>query len=79
MRLTVRFQNGARAEVLLLGVSDSRARVVVAGRGTTEEWTVFDGQCFDERGRPVEVESALAIPPAEQARPRTLTAGGASN
>ena len=72
MRLTVRFQNGARADALLLATSGSRLRVIVKGRGLTEEWLVFDGHCFDERGQLLEIEFVSAV---ESARPGTLTAG----
>jgi hypothetical protein len=81
MRMTVRFQNAARAEVLLLATIHNRVRVIVAGRGTTEEWLMFGDYCFDESGRPVEIEALLAVGKAGELQgiadvyPRTAAAG----
>jgi hypothetical protein len=57
MRMTVQFQNGSRAEALLLAAQGNRIRAIVAGRGTTEEWLMFDGHWFDESGRLIEIEA----------------------
>jgi hypothetical protein len=78
MRMMVRFQNGTRADALLLSARDRRVRVVVAGRGATEEWLVFEGHCYDEGGRPVEIEAVTAVHEASSGA-KTLTAGSAGN
>lgn len=79
MRMMVRFQNGRRADAVLLASSGSRVRVIVAGRGRTEEWLVFYGHCYDEGGRPVEIESMDAVTEIEYTAPLTMTAGSSMN
>jgi len=79
--MTVRFQSGVTAEALLLGLTSDRIRVVVAGRGTTDEWLMFDGNCFDEYGRFVQIESLIALDGGDYSALRRLssrsaTAGG---
>jgi hypothetical protein len=82
MRLTVQFDNGVRGEALLLASNGNQMRVIVAGRVTTEDWLIVDRHWFDAKGRPVEVDALIAVDRmdysqlADDARPRTATAGG---
>ena len=48
MQMIVKFKSGVIEDALLLSVGSDRIRVVVAGRGTTEEWLMLDGHLFDE-------------------------------
>jgi hypothetical protein len=80
MRMTVQFQDGSRSDALLLAVSAHHARVIVAGRGTTEEWILFDGHCFDERGGAVTIESLVVVADtASASTPKAMSAGSISN
>jgi hypothetical protein len=59
--MIVQFENGVRAEAVVLAAARDLLRVAVAGSRDTEEWLMFDGCWYDESGRRVEIEAAVAI------------------
>jgi hypothetical protein len=78
MQMTVKYKSGVIEDALVLAVGSDRIRVVVAGRGTTEEWLMLDGRLFDEDGR---IQALLALDGVEYSQlidlyARTATAGG---
>lgn len=78
MRLEIRFENGRRAEALILAANSREMRVVVQDSGDTEEWQKFDGAWRDEGGTPIEIEAFLAIDGADcSSFCSTLTYGAA--
>jgi len=82
--MIVKFKSGVIEDALLLSVGSDRIRVVVAGRGTTEEWLMLDGHLFDEDGRIIEVQALLALDGVEYSQlielyARTATAGFGSS
>ena len=79
MRMTVQFQNGDRADAVLLAAQADRVRVVVAGRGVTEEWVLFYGHFYDQAGRPVEIDSIEAVEGVSYAFPEAVAVGSAAN
>ena len=83
MRMTVEFHNGLRGEALVLATNGNRIRVIVAGRGTTEQWQLVNGHCFDELGRVVGLEAMVAVDGIDYVQlgelyPKAATAGGFS-
>ena len=85
MRITVRFNNGARAEALILAGDRKQALVVVEGRSEAEDWRLLNGRLYDQGGQPVEIEAMFALDGFDCAEicaelaPRTATAGGRWN
>jgi hypothetical protein len=85
MRLTVQFDNGVRGEAVLLASNGNQIRVIVAGRGKTEDWLISYGRWFDESGRPIEIDGMVALDGmdysklCEDVRPRMATAGVFNN
>lgn len=81
MRMAVQFENGVRAEALVLACNRNRLRVVVAGRRETEEWPRIDGFWYDESGRRVEIEAMVGLDgidysaASDEMHPKTASAG----
>jgi len=61
MRMRVQFENGGRAEAVLLAGSRREMRVVVEGSTDTEQWEKLDGAWRDENGGPIEIEALIAV------------------
>lgn len=61
MRMQVRFENGSRAEAVLLASGTRQMRVVLKGSADTEHWEMIQGGCVDETGQPVEIEAVFAV------------------
>jgi len=81
MRMTIRYQDGARAEAVLLAVNCDRMRVAVdRGRDTIELHKTAPGWCTDN-GEEIEIEALIAIPGVDVSRfcaelhPRAIGAG----
>lgn len=82
MRMAIQRGNGVRAEALLLAVSKSRMRVVIAGTADTVELSMMDGRWIDESGEIIEFEALLPLDGigwpglCADLYPRTAVAGG---
>lgn len=61
MRMEVQFENGRRAEAVLLAANRYEMRVAVTGSADTEQWQKHDGAWFDENGGRIEIEALTAV------------------
>jgi hypothetical protein len=81
MRMTVRYQNGLRAEAVLLAASRERMRVVVDSQRDTIELHMVDACWFTEEGAEIEIEALIPVSGTDVSffcaavYPRTMTAG----
>ena len=59
MRMMLLFENGRRAEAVLLATSDYRMRVVVRGKRDAAEFRLIKDQWMSEEGEAVDIESVI--------------------
>ena len=59
MRMMLLFENGRRAEAVLLAASDYRMRVVVRGTEDATELRLIQDQWMSEEGKAVDIESLI--------------------
>jgi len=57
MQITIKYEDGVRADAILLATGTNRMRVLVMGSNDTEEWTQLDGIWRTEDGRQIEFEA----------------------
>jgi hypothetical protein len=78
MHMIVKFQNGIRAEALLLAGGRDRMRLIVSGQADAIELSKADGYWYTEAGEPVEIEAITAVGDCTEfcaeVQPRTMTA-----
>jgi hypothetical protein len=85
MRMEIHFEDGRRAEALVLAASRYRMRVVVEGSNNTEEWEKLDGVWCNESGERIEIEALVAIDGTDwlgfcaEVGARTMTMGASPN
>jgi hypothetical protein len=84
MRMTIRYQSGARVEAVLLAAGPERMRVAVESGRDTAELQKVDGVWRTENGQELEIEEIVPMAGMDVSgfcagiRPRTLTAGHGS-
>lgn len=84
MRMTIRYQNGVRAEAVLLAAGRDRMRVAVDSQGDTIELQKADTAWRTEDGTEVSIEAMIPLAGLDVAQfcsavcPRTLAAGQAA-
>lgn len=81
MRIMLQYQNGLRAEAVLLAINGDRMRIIIGSdRETTEMNRVGEGWST-EAGEPIEIDALLPIPGVDVSKlcaevyPRTSVAG----
>ena len=82
MLMTIRHQNGLRAEVVVLAASRARMRVAIDSLVDTIELHEIDAHWYTEGGAEIEIEALFAIAGGDVSAfcaavyPRTISAGG---
>lgn len=61
MRMQIEFEDGGRAEAVLLAAGRREMRVVVEGSTDTEQWEKVDGVWRDESGARIEIEALIMV------------------
>ena len=59
MRMILLYENGQRAEIVLLATSDYRMRVVFKGSNDATELRLMKDQWISEEGQAVDIESLI--------------------
>jgi hypothetical protein len=62
MRMMIRYQNGLRAEAVLLAANSERMRVAIGSHSDTIELNRVDAGWRTQRGAAIEIEALMAIP-----------------
>jgi hypothetical protein len=78
MLMTIRYQNGLRAEAVVLTADNERMRVVLDSQRDTIELRKVDGCWYTEDGAEIEIEALIPLAGTNVASslyPRTITAG----
>jgi hypothetical protein len=78
MLMTIRYQNGLRAEAVVLTADNERMRVVIDSRRDTIELRKVDACWYTEDGAEIEIEALIPLAGTNVASslyPRTITAG----
>jgi hypothetical protein len=81
MLMTIRRQNGLRAEAVVLAASRERMRVAIDSQGDTLELHEVDAHWYTEEGAEIEIEALIPIAGVDVSRfcaavyPRTIAAG----
>jgi hypothetical protein len=61
MQLQIQFENGTRAEAVILAANRYEMRVVVQGFDNTQTWDKLDGVWRDESGERIEIEAMIPL------------------
>ena len=61
MRMTFRFQSGARVEAVVLAASPERMRVIIGSQSDTTELHSVDRCWYTEEGAEIEIEALIAM------------------
>jgi hypothetical protein len=83
MLMTIRYQNGLRAEAVVLAASRERMRVAIDSQGDTLELHEVDARWYTEEGVEIEIEALIPIAGVDaslfyaEVYPRTIAAGRA--
>jgi hypothetical protein len=78
MLMTIRYQNGLRAEAVVLTADNERMRVVIDSHRDTIELRKVDACWYTEDGAEIEIEALIPLAGTNVASslyPRTITAG----
>ena len=78
MLMTIRYQNGARAEAVVLTADNERMRVVIDSQRDTMELRRVDACWYTEDGAEIEIEALIPLAGTNVASslyPLTITAG----
>jgi hypothetical protein len=78
MLMTIRYQNGLRAEAVVLTADNERMRVVIDSQRDTIELRKVDACWYTEDGAEIEIEALIPLAGTNVASslyPRTITAG----
>jgi hypothetical protein len=78
MLMTIRYQNGLRAEAVVLTADNERMRVVIDSQRDTMELRKVDACWYTEDGAEIEIEALIPLAGTNVASslyPRTITAG----
>jgi hypothetical protein len=83
MLMTIRYQNGLRAEAVVLAANRERMRVAITAEGDTLELHEVDARWFTEKGAEIEIEALIPIAGVDaslfyaEVYPQTIAAGHA--
>jgi len=61
MQMTIRYQNGARSEAVLLAASRERMRLATGSNADTIELQKLDAFWWTERGEQIEIEALIPM------------------
>ena len=61
MQMQIQFENGKRAEAVILAASRYEMRVVVQGFDNTQAWEKVDGLWRNESGERIEIEALIPL------------------
>jgi hypothetical protein len=61
MWMQVQFENGSRAEALIMAASTYEMRVVVEGYTDTQHWERIDGVWQDDSGERIAIGAVIAL------------------
>ena len=78
MLMTIRYQNGLRAEAVVLTANNERMRVVIDSQRDTIELRKLDACWYTEDGAEIEIEALIPLAGTNVASslyPMTITAG----
>jgi len=78
MLMTIRYQNGLRAEAVVLTADNERMRVVIDSQRDTIELRKLDACWYTEDGAEIEIEALIPLAGTNVASslyPMTITAG----
>ena len=78
MLMTIRYQNGLRAEAVVLTADNERMRVVIDSQRDTMELRKVDACWYTEDGAEIEIEALIPLAGTNVASslyPLTITAG----
>jgi len=78
MLMTIRYQNGLRAEAVVLTADNERMRVVIDSQRDTMELRKVDACWYTEDGAEIEIEALIPLAGTNVASslyPMTITAG----
>jgi hypothetical protein len=84
MRITIRYQNGLRAEAVLLAANRERMRVAIASQRDTIELHKVDARWFTEKEEEIEIETLISMEGTDVSQfcaavfPRASVAGSGS-
>jgi len=78
MLMTIRYQNGLRAEAVVLTANNERMRVVIDSQRDTMELRKVDACWYTEDGAEIEIEALIPLAGTNvvsSPNPMTITAG----